>query len=305
MRLGLDIGGTKMEAAILNTNHEVLARHRVPTEREKGFDDVMIRMHGLINETIKLAQLKLADLQGIGVGLPGTVDPQTRKMLNGNTNIFVDVDLVLDLQKRLNKKIAVAVANDANCFALAEATRGAGLKYQQETGIASKETMVIGIILGTGVGGGIIINGKIHEGRRGQAGEVGHTSLNLKGPKCYCGRNGCAELYLSGHGLEERYKLATGSTLQSKDIFERPELQNWRDEYQDLLVAFLGDLSNTLDPDFFVLGGGVSKRPEIYLELEERLNREIFINRAHMPIRVYQHQLGDSAGVIGAAMLLN
>ncbi|MBI2522447.1 MAG: ROK family protein [Bdellovibrio sp.] len=310
LRLGLDIGGTKMEAAILATysgRDEVLARERVPTQREEGFTNVYKRMIKLINNVLNQNGTSLSDLAGIGIGLPGAVDPKTRQMLNGNTAIFVGQDLPKLLALDLAFSGPIAVANDANCFALAEAILGIGQKHAKETGKTPEQLNSIGVILGTGVGGGLIYQGRVLEGTNGGAGEIGHTQLDPNGPKCFCGRQGCAETFLSGKGLESWYGARFGEQLFALQIFDRAEMMDKNAVlalkiYRDYLDQFMLNLISFFDPDFIVLGGGVSLQPAIYQGLEERIWKHTFIPNAQP--RIYPNMLGDSAGVIGAALLV-
>lgn len=310
MRLGLDIGGTKMEAAILATHSgrdEVLARERVPTQREEGFASVYKRMVQLISTVLNQNGTSISDLDGIGIGLPGAINPQTQQMLNGNTAIFVGQDLPALLSHDLEFSGSIAVANDANCFALAEALLGVGLRHAQELGTTPEHLTSIGVILGTGVGGGLIYKGRALEGPHGGAGEIGHTQLDPGGPKCFCGRQGCAETFLSGKGMETWYADRFGEKLFAMQIFDRAEMLEKKaleavQIYRRYLDQFTLNLINFFDPDFLVFGGGVSLQPAIYQGLEERVWKQTFIPDTRP--RIYQNTLGDSAGVIGAALLI-
>ncbi len=310
LRLGLDIGGTKMEAAILATHprgNEVLARERVPTQREDGFESVYKRMLQLILAVLNQNGTSMNDLVGIGVGLPGAVNPQTRQMVNGNTAIFVGQDLATLLSQSLAFSGPIAVANDANCFALAEAILGVGLKHAKEVGAPPEQLTSIGVILGTGVGGGLINHGRAMEGTHGGAGEIGHTQLDPNGTKCFCGRQGCAETLLSGRGLETWYAARFGDPLFAMQIFDRAEMldKNAMEAvqiYRNYLDQFMLNLINFFDPDYIVLGGGVSLQLAIYHGLEDRVWKQTFIPNTKP--RIYQNILGDSGGVIGAALLV-
>lgn len=326
-RIGIDIGGTKMEVALLvadqsSTNvipqFKVIRRERIPTLREEGIESLLLRLSQLISTMATEEQCSLVSgqdpngkfVESIGIGLPGSVHPRTFIMQNGNTQILKGVDLRHELKTRLNFKNQILVANDANCFALAETLLGAGKYHQEETGVDVNQTTAIGIILGTGVGGGIIIKGKMLEGKSGGGGEIGHFSLSQEGPVCYCGRRGCSELYLSGRGIEERFYerhgVKMGEKIKSHRIFElydqkNPEAQEFFNFYFSKLDQFFLDLINIFDPDFLVLGGGVSLQPLIYQGLEQRLASKTFIPNNNL--KIYRHALGDSAGVIGAGLL--
>ena len=162
----------------------------------------------------------------------------------------------------------------------------------------------IGIILGTGCGTGIIWNGKIHSGSKGGAGEAGHHTLDINGPLCYCGRRGCAELFVSGHGFETLFTNETGEKLSATDIFESDKWSaEYLSRYQNYLANFILNLTNIIEPDYFVLGGGLSNSPHIYEGLQQKIDELHFLKGEPAP-KILKHQLGDSAGVIGAALLV-
>lgn len=304
--LGLDIGGTKIESVIMKDDGEVLAKQRVATERDQGYNKVLEKISKLCLETIAQTDIKIKDLIGIGAGLPGAIEPKTGIMLNGNTEIFIGQKFQKDLREKLNFKQKIITANDANCFALAEAMFGAGKKYEQSTNIKSKDQTAIGIIIGTGCGGGLIVNNNIFLGKNGGATEIGHTNLVENGHQCYCSRRGCAESYLSGKGIELNFEIETGEKASSIEIFKRANKNEksaveFIDKYKALLLKFLLNLANIYDPHYFVLGGGVSLQKSIYENIESRLWKQTFIKNSRP--KVYQHLIGDSAGVIGAASL--
>ena len=313
--LGLDIGGTKTEAAVLRIDHnsgkfQIIARLRTPTHRHEGFETILNDLVDLIKKVLIEAKVDSKSLAGIGIGLPGSVDPKTMKMSFGNTMALIGKDLPQKLKFALKVKCKVVCENDANCFALAEALHGAGLTHSKKIKKAADSLTSVGIILGTGVGGGIILSGKIHSGRLGGAGEIGHTELYTNGHPCYCGRNGCAENYLSGAALE-----ATFGTRMYSQIKERPDAKGVIDlyrkkdpaavacvlQYKRDLGKFLGNLQNVFDPDYFVLGGGMSNVPEVYSHLKDEIQKHCFL--PHSAPDIYRNELGDSAGVIGAAIL--
>ncbi|NBO39353.1 ROK family protein [bacterium] len=335
--MGFDVGGTKIEATLFQMSQsaikqskkgeafrcahptegllhgEVLARRREPTERHKGYESIVDKMAGLISATCTEAGVALSDLSGVGFGLPGSIDPRTYRMLNGNTMVLVDRDMVNDVRKKANlpAQVPVRAENDANCFALAEALCGAGLEHEKHVGIPVHEQTAVGIILGTGCGGGIVIQGRTLRGARGGGGELGHTILYRDGHQCYCGQSGCAEQYLSGPGLESlmatRHYSQLGNTfLSAKEIFEKAQASDPAAlavvaRYKNDLGRFLGSLTSVFDPHYFVLGGGLSLQPSIYEGLSEILANHTFLPNSRVP--VYKHQLGDSAGGLGAALL--
>jgi len=327
--LGMDIGGTKVEVSLFRLHHaskadliqfstdsshqysvEILDKQRIPTNREKGYKDVLGRISDLVLKVLKDNKLTVDKVTSLGIGLPGSVDPITQQMLKGNTNIFVGNDFKNDLAKKLGSKFSIQIENDANCFALAEALSGAGQKYRNETGISFEEETSVGIILGTGVGGGILLGGKLLKGKKGGGAEIGHTQLVTDGFDCYCNRKGCVEQYLSGPGFSNYFASKSPSMAEdppsSKDIFsmaedQKPIALRIIDEYQNLLVQFLANLNNILDPDYFVLGGGVSNQDIIYQGLEDKLYMQTFLQQSRP--KIYQNTLGDSAGGLGAALL--
>jgi len=334
--IGFDVGGTKIEATLFRLSDkpnpsgksgtfecahpsrgvlhgETLARLREPTERHKGYDAIVEKMARLIVETCAKAQVPMAELHGVGLGLPGSIDPVSLKMLNGNTMVLIGRDLVGDIRSKANlpEKTPMRAENDANCFALAEALCGAGLLHAQKSGIPVHSHVAVGVILGTGCGGGIVIQGRTLQGARGGGGELGHTILYKEGHQCYCGQSGCAEQYLSGPALESlmatrHYSQLGAAPLSAKEIFEKadagdPAALAVLIKYRNDLGRFLGSLTSIFDPHYFVLGGGLSLQPAIYQNLSATLANHTFLSDSHIP--VYQHQLGDSAGGLGAALL--
>lgn len=313
--LGIDIGGTKIEAVLLcfSPHHglKVLARKRTPTRRDQGYESVLSRIIALCQEVTQNLPQKVLSLSGIGIGLPGTVDPCTQKMLSGNTSLFVGNSLTQDLKDQLNLKIPIKIENDANCFALAEVFAGAGLHFEKETGLFPDKHLGIGLILGTGVGGGFVYEGKLLHGRKGGALEVGHSVLSSreKGRKCFCGLKGCVESYLCGPALVKEYQELhpEAKKIKGEDIFsqsQKGDLDSLKlvTSYRKNLAHFLVNLTNIFDPDYFVLGGGVSQQKVLYQGLEEIIQTTSFVPESSP--RVYQHVLGDSAGVFGAALLI-
>lgn len=294
---GIDLGGTKIECAILQ-GEQVLARHRIPTEADQGYGHILDRIQTVLQET--------GDIVGeqpkrVGIGTPGTLDPQSGLMRGANTTSLNGRPLVNDLQSRLG--IEVRIANDANCFALAEAVMGAGRGHR----------VVFGVIMGTGVGGGIVVDGMVLSGMQGIAGEWGHNLLEVGGEKCYCGRIGCVETVLSGPSLEMFYETISGTKRPLPEIVERYRRE--RDgatafdpealvAINHLILKFgqaIATIVNILDPDAIILGGGVGNIDELYTLGAEAAKRHIF--NPTPQIRLRRPQLGDSAGVFGATLL--
>lgn len=329
--IGFDIGGTKIEATLFAIQAEkaanakktfeleiskqkvvvsTLASQRVATERHLGYPHILKSMAQLVRDVCQQTSIDVSQLGCLGLALPGSVHPQTQMMINGNTMAFVGKPVASDLSQALSIKAPVVCSNDANCFALAEAMCGAGPLHARKSGVAIERQTAVGIILGTGTGGGLVIGAKMLEGRRGGAAEFGHSILFAEGGHpCYCGRSGCAEQYLSGPGLEaafasRRYSQVTGFPT-SAEIFEMaahldPVAIAVVEQYRRHLGLFLGQLTTILDPDYFVLGGGVSRQDAIYVGLSQLVAAQTFLPEPLIP--VYKHEVGDSAGALGAAL---
>ncbi|MFI5124411.1 MAG: ROK family protein [Chitinophagales bacterium] len=295
---GIDLGGTKIEGVILKSEKEPipLVRTRVDTESAGGYDHVLGQIEKLVS--MMRSESKL-DPAGIGFGTPGILDPSTQNLKNSNTVVLNNQPLKKDLEKRL--QLPVLLANDANCFALAEATWG-GVKKK-----APNARMVFGIILGTGVGGGIVIDGKIWDGHHGIGGEWGHNFLDESGGPCYCGKSGCVEKVISGPALQKYYEELTGVKKTLKEIVALQQSDEAAKKTLDRLAHFFGKavsvVTNILDPDIIVVGGGVGNIAGIYTDGVNALNQFIFNNYCSVP--VIRPELGDSAGVFGAAALTN
>src|SRR5688572_28529228 len=296
---GFDLGGTKIEGVILPSIHDPkpILRRRIDTEAEQGYQHI-------VGQIIRLTQLMKEEsgLQpsAIGIGTPGVLDPILFTIKNSISTALNGQPLLRDVQEGL--QIPVVLANDAKCFALAETHWGV-VKEQ-----APDAKLVFGIIMGTGVGGGIVIEGKVWNGKHGIAGEWGHNFLDESGGPCYCGRTGCVETVLSGPGLQRYYKSITGSMLSLKDILAHALQGNDQAAVKtiDRLNHFFGKavsvITNMLDPDVIVVGGGVGNIDSIYTAGVESLHKFIFNNR--VDVQILKPSLGDSAGVFGAAALV-
>lgn len=293
---GIDLGGTKIEGVVLNERHMVLARERVPTEAAKGLSHIISQIGRLIAILEKEVEQKPDQL---GIGTPGSVDPTTGLLKGSNTQAINNQPFHQELEKALG--IPVKIANDANCFALAEATMGAVTETHPEAKV------VFGVIMGTGCGGGIVIDGKALNGRHGIGGEWGHTVLHESGGPCYCGKVGCTETIIAGPHLERYYAERTGNKRSLKDIYAdyKAGTDAAAKETIDRLIHFFGiglsNIINVLDPDVIVLGGGVSNLDVLYSEGVESVRKNVFNPTFTTPI--IQPKLGDSAGVFGAALL--
>jgi len=294
---GIDLGGTKIEGAVLDaTSNQVLARLRVPTEQQHGYQHI-------INQIAKLVELLKKETglapESIGIGTPGSTDPRSGTLKNSNTTCLNGEKLFDDLKSTLN--LPLTMANDANCFALAETRMGIVPE------VCPDAKVVFGVIMGTGVGGGVVIDNKVLVGRHGIGGEWGHTFLHKSGGPCYCGDYGCTERVISGPALEKYYKEVSGESLKLKEIVARYRAgsDDHAEATMERLFNFFGrglsNVINVLDPDVIVLGGGVGNIEELYTLGVERLEKHVFNTYFETP--VVKPKLGDSAGVFGAAFL--
>lgn len=289
---GVDLGGTKVEAVVLEDPRRPLplARVRISTEREKGYRHILGQIKLLID---KVAQdHSLPHPTKIGFGTPGSCDPMSGLMRNSNTTCINDQPLPADLADLLNCQ--VEVQNDANCFALAESMMGSARGCR----------VVFGTIFGTGVGGGVVVDGKALIGRHGIAGEWGHTVIEPAGDPCYCGKSGCLETLVSGPSLERFHFQTTGERAGLAEIMKRggTDAKAIEDRLIRYISEALGSVINLLDPDAVVLGGGVGQIPCLVQRLPNELGTWVVHNHPSTPILL--PELGDSAGVFGAALLL-
>ena len=286
-RVGIDLGGTKIEGICLDDNLQVIERKRIPTNQHNGYQHIVKSIVSLTSDITK----NVTDYS-VGVCTPGAISKKTGLIKNSNTQCLIGMPLKQDLENSLGKKISID--NDANCFAMAEAKMGAGIGFR----------IVFGVIMGTGVGGGIVIDGKVHKGRTNIAGEWGHHTLHQNGNVCYCGRSGCVETYISGPALEKRWTQLTGRTESLPSIIQNADTENgqkWKKELLDNFGISLANVIDILDPDAIILGGGVSNIDFLYTEGKKSVYDNVFSDLVDTPI--LKNNLGDSSGVFGAAML--
>ncbi|MFM8979166.1 MAG: ROK family protein [Planctomycetia bacterium] len=295
MRIGVDLGGSKIEAAALGSAGEVLWRQRVPTPRG-DYAATLEAIAGLVE-----AAERATGRQGrVGVGIPGIPAPATGRVKNANSTWLIGQPLPRDLEARLGRP--VRIANDANCFALSEAVDGAGRGAR----------VVFGVIVGTGTGGGVVVDGRVLEGPNGIAGEWGHNPLpwpradELPGPACYCGRSGCIEGWLSGPALARDHAAATGQRLQAPEVAARaaagePAAAATLARHAERMARALASVINLLDPDVIVLGGGLSQLAHLYDEVPRQWGRWVFSDLVQTRLLPPVH--GDAGGVRGAAWL--
>ena len=295
---GIDVGGTKIEGVTLCPVNppEIISRIRIPTEKEKGYKHIISQINKLLRELRKKTGKSPGE---IGIAIPGTHEPGRQTIKNANTTALIGKPLLHDLQKTL--QMPVKLANDANCFALAEAKFGAAYRLNPNA------ESIFGIIMGTGIGGGIIVNGYILHGLHGIAGEWGHNFLDESGGECYCGKTGCIETVISGPALEKYYNDLSGNSKTLKEINYLHE--QGEDQYASKtihrLCRFFGKavarVINIIDPEIIVIGGGVGNIESLYTEGAEEAKKYIFNHS--LKTTFTQPELGDSAGVIGAALL--
>lgn len=295
---GIDLGGTKIEGVILPSlqDPKPILRTRIDTEAQHGYEHIVQQIGKLVD--IMKAESGLTP-ERIGFGTPGVLDPILQTMKNCNSTSLNGKPLKKDLEERL--QLECILANDANCFALAETHWGV-VKEK-----APDAQVVFGIIMGTGVGGGIIFDGKVWNGKHGIAGEWGHNFLDESGGPCYCGKSGCVEKVLAGPSLQRFYHSVSGHEASLKKIVAeyREGSNDHAKQTIDRLSLYFGKavsvVINMLDPDVIVVGGGVGNIDEIYTDGVESIKKFIFNNRVDVPI--LKPALGDSAGVFGAAAL--
>jgi len=295
IRIGIDLGGTKIEIIALDVDQKVRARHRTETPR----DDYGGTLRA-ISELVTKVESETGACGTVGVGIPGSLSPFTGRMRNANSVWLNGKHLDTDLAEVLGRP--VRLANDADCFALSESVDGAG----------SRAGTVFGVIIGTGTGGGIVVNGRLLTGPNRIAGEWGHNPLpwprdeEFPGPTCYCGKQGCIETFLSGPGLAADLLRTTGRHLTPPQIVAAaaahdPKAEATLQRYEDRMARALAGVVNLLDPDVIVLGGGLSNLDRLYHEVPALIGRHLFSDDARIDLRPPTH--GDSSGVRGAAWL--
>jgi fructokinase len=295
VRIGIDLGGTKIEGLALANDGREIDRRRVPAPRGNYDDTVraVADLVGTIEATVNASGT-------VGVGIPGAISPATGLIKNANSTWLIGRRLGDDLSRALNRD--VRLANDANCFALSEAADGA----------AAGAAVVFGVIIGTGTGGGLVINGQIVVGANAIGGEWGHNPLpapeddERPGPPCYCGRSGCIETFLSGPALARDYIALGGMDLTATDVAARaadgdPLAQRCLDRYERRFAKAIASVINVLDPDVVVLGGGLSNIEQLYDQVPKLWSRHIFSD--HVTTRLVRARHGDASGVRGAAWL--
>ena len=295
MRIGIDLGGTKIEALALDEAGLEIVRHRVDTPKH-DYDGTVGAIKGLVDRI----ELETGTTGTVGAGIPGSIRASNGLVKNANSTWLNGRPFAADLSRTLGRE--VRVANDANCLAVSEATDGAG----------AGKGVVFAVILGTGCGGGVAFRGNVHAGPNGVGGEWGHDPLpwakpeELPGPQCYCGLRGCMEVWTCGTGIEMDYNGVTGKALTSREIAQLEgcgdaEAGAAFERFLDRLGRGLAVIVNALDPDVIVFGGGVSRWERLYRDLPARIRPYVFGGDFDTPL--VQAKYGDSSGVRGAAWL--
>lgn len=298
MRIGIDLGGTKTEIIALSASGDELFRHRVPTPQ----GDYPATLQAIV-DLVRLAESETGQTGSIGIGIPGTISPYTRKVKNANSIWLNGQQMDQDLRRLLGQE--VRIANDANCFAVSEAVDGA----------AKGKKLVFAVIIGTGSGAGITTRGEVHTGDGGNAGEWGHNPLPWMDEDeliyqqevpCHCGKKGCIETFVSGTGFARDYQRLSGTARKGAEIIKLVEQQDpiaglALSRYEQRLAKSLAQVVNLLDPDIIVLGGGMSNIDRLYNTVPELMKKWVFGGECATPVVKALH--GDSSGVRGAAWL--
>jgi fructokinase len=293
-RIGIDLGGTKIEVIVLATSGDEIFRHRIETPR--SYDGCLEAIRSLV----EIAEVETRKRGSVGIGIPGTISPVTGLVKNANSTWLIGHPLDTDLEVVLGR--SVRIMNDANCFALSEAVDGAGRDGRT----------VFGVILGTGVGGGIVVDKTVLEGTQRICGEWGHnplprpTDAERPGAKCYCGRLGCIETFLSGPGMQRDHAAVAGANLSTHEIVAQAvngdsQARSTIDRYVERLGRALATVMNVVDPDVVVLGGGMSNLPDLAARTQEAILPHVFTDEVTAQVVLNKH--GDSSGVRGAAWL--
>ena len=290
LHIGIDLGGTKIESVVLDSKLNVLFRERIPTESSKGSTHVMNQIEKIYSKAVTSINNKTHTL---GIGTPGSISKNTGLLRNSTILCQNGLPIKKLIEKKLKRP--VIIENDANCFTLAEATIGSGKKFP----------LVFGVIMGTGCGGGIVYNNKLRIGPQRLSGEWGHSIINPNGNMCFCTKKGCVSTYISGIGLETKIKQKLNNSTSSakflnQSIYDQKEKELLTEFYEFYGIA-LANIINTIDPDAIILGGGLSNHDGLYNEGLKEVYKNVFCEEPNTPI--LKNMLGDSAGVIGAAII--
>ncbi|MDF1697067.1 MAG: ROK family protein [Saprospiraceae bacterium] len=296
---GIDLGGTKVEGVILDAqnDYKVIKRMRLPTEQTMGYEHILEQIKSLIDQLKSSTGLTP---EKIGMGTPGTIDPVSGRLKNSNTQCLIGQTIKKDIEQLVN--VPFVVTNDANCFAMAETRLGAVSELEE------LPSLVFGVIMGTGVGGGVVLNGNIINGRHGIGGEWGHNVLDPNGTECYCGKIGCVEKVIAGPALERFYQELSNENRSLKEIYAQynsgvdPAAQATIQHLVENFGKAISVVINILDPEVIVMGGGVNNIKEVVLGAKEAAIPYVF--NKEVRTKFLSPKLGDSAGVFGAALLV-
>lgn len=294
---GIDMGGTKIEGVVLvkEPKFEIIERHRVHTEQEYGYEHVL----GQFKKLVDLLKEKTGEIPDhIGIGTPGIIDSTSQLIKNSNTQCIIGKPMKADLERLLGSRIKMA--NDANCFAMAETHLGI------VPDLITNPEVVFGMIMGTGVGSGVVVNGKVIQGKHGIGGEWGHNRIDNEGELCYCGQTACVESFISGPALEKYYTKISGHQAAMREIYELYlEQDPSAIQVIDRLIYYFGKavavIINIIDPEVIVIGGGLGNLDVIYERGPAEVLKHLFNDKINTIFT--KPKLGDSAGVIGAALL--
>jgi fructokinase len=290
LHIGIDLGGTKIESVVLDSKLNILFRERVPTESNNGSIHVINQIENIYLKAVVNIKNKTHTL---GIGTPGSISKNTGLLRNSTIHCQNRLPIDKLIEKKLKRSIVIE--NDANCFALAEANIGAGKNFP----------LVFGVIMGTGCGGGIVYNNKLRIGPQRLSGEWGHSVINPNGPKCFCKKKGCVSTYISGNGLEENIKKRLNKSISAESFLKQSiynkEEKEILNEFYEFYGLSLANIINTIDPDVIVLGGGLSNHDGLYEKGLKKVYKNVFCDEPDTPI--FKNTLGDSAGVIGAAII--
>ncbi|WOV93824.1 MAG: ROK family protein [Candidatus Nitrosoabyssus spongiisocia] len=283
--IGIDLGGTKIEGVLFTDTLKVIHKIRIPTPT--AYEDILDSISSLVGD---LKSIK-SNVK-IGICTPGVISNKTQKIINSNTQCLINKSFKTDISNKIDQDILID--NDANCFTLAEATHGH----------AKDHDVVFGVILGTGVGGGIFFDNKIWSGANLMAGEWGHHVLNRDGNSCYCGQKGCVETYISGPALERRWSEISGTHLPLESILQLGDsrIKQWKNEFLNNFGRSMANVISILDPNVIILGGGLSNIDFLYTEGKDHIYQNISNSE---DTKLLKNKLGDSAGVFGAGLLWN
>jgi fructokinase len=291
IKIGIDLGGTKIEIAALDDYNKILYRDRIPTDAIKGQKKVFDNIKHLYNKTINFFD---GETHSLGIGIPGFISKKSGLLYHSTIDCHNELNIRNHFDSLFQRNYVIE--NDANCFVFAEAILGSGKNYSN----------IFGLIIGTGCGAGIVINNQLIKGHNNLAGEVGHSIIKINGRKCFCGKKGCMNAYISGSALERSIRMNTKKNISAEMFFNKKKLNSIeykiKNDYFEFLKTSIINIINIIDPEVIILGGGLSNLDEIYDELKFSNKNSCFEN-VNIKTKILKNSLGDSSGVIGAALL--